>query len=109
MRKKEQSLTSDPQIKGAVEELRALIAARYPSARFDVFEHDDPQGVHLLATVDLEDTDEVIETVLDALYGIQVDRCLPVYVVTEQPAERIAEQLRELGRRTKPVSLPPLS
>jgi hypothetical protein len=106
------SLISDPRIREAVEELRTLIAGRYPSAQFDVFERDDPRddpkGVRLLATVDIKDTDEVMDGVMDALYDIQVERGLPVYVVTEQPASRVAKELRERARRTRPVVVSPL-
>src|ERR687885_131155 len=63
---KEHSLINDPRIQGAVEELRTLIAGRYPAASFAVFERDDPKGVRLRATVDIADTDEVMESVLDA-------------------------------------------
>ena len=108
MRKEQRTLTGDPRIQRAVEELRTLIAARYPGARFDVFERDDPQGVRLQATVDIEDTDEVMDVILDALYDIQVERGLPVYVVTEQPLPRVAEQLRARTRRTPPVVSSPL-
>jgi hypothetical protein len=106
--RKERTLPSAPQIQGAVEELRTLIAARYPGTRFDVFERADPEGVRLQATVDVEDTDEVMDVVMDALYDIQVERGLPVYVVTEQPLPRVAEQLRARARRTPPVVLSPL-
>jgi hypothetical protein len=101
-------LIGDPRVKKAVEELRALIAARYPSASFAVFERDDPKGVRLQATIDLEDTDEVMDLVVDALYDIQVERGLPVYVVTEQPLSWIAEALRARGKHKQPVVLPSL-
>jgi hypothetical protein len=106
--RKEQTLTGDPEIQRAVEELRMLIAGRYPEARFDVFERDDPEGVRLRATVDLEDTDEVMDVVMDALYEIQVEQGLPVYVVTEQPLHRMAAQLRTRIRRKPSVIVPPL-
>ena len=106
--RKEQTLTGDPRIREAVEELRRLIAGRYPAARFDVFERDDPEGVRLRATVDIEDTDEVMDIVLDALYDIQVERGLPIYVVTEQPPARVAQQLRARTRREGSAVLPPL-
>jgi hypothetical protein len=106
--KKERTLTGDPQTQEAVEELRTLIAGRYPGAHIDVFERDDPEGVRLRATVDIEDTDEVMDVVADALYDIQVERGLAVYVVTEQPPGRVAEQLRARGRRTAPAVLSPL-
>ena len=96
--------TPDPRVEGAIEELRALIAERYPGARFDVFERDDPEGVRLQATVDIEDTEEVMDVVIDALYDIQVERGLPVYVVTEQPLARVAEQLRARAQRTRPIA-----
>jgi hypothetical protein len=100
--RKERPLTSDPHIQKAVDELRALIAGRWPDARFDLFERDDPAGLRLQATVDLEDTDEVMDLVMDALYDIQVERGLPVYVVTAQPLPRVAAQLRARA----PSSLP---
>jgi hypothetical protein len=106
--KKEPTLTRDPRIREAVEELRRLIAGRYPEAGFDVFERDDPEGVRLQATVGIEDTDEVMDVVVDALYDIQVERGLPVYVVTEQPPARVAEQLRARARRTRSVVASPL-
>jgi hypothetical protein len=106
--KKEEGLLRTPQIREAVEELRTLIADRYPDASFAVFERDDPQGVRLQATVDLEDTDEVMDGIMDALYDIQVERGLPVSVLTEQPIRRVAEQLREKPRRTGSAVLAPL-
>ena len=62
--RKESTLLSDPRIAGAVTTLRTLIAEHYPSARFAVFERDDPKGVCLQATVDLEDTDEIMVNVV---------------------------------------------
>ena len=106
--KKEQGFLSDPRIKGGLEELRRLIATRYPDAGFDVFESDDPKGVRLRATVDVEDTDEVMDGLMDALYDIQVERGLPVYVVIVQPLSRVAEELRARGKRRQPADLPPL-
>ena len=73
-----------------------------------MFERDDPKGVRLQATVDVADTDEVMDSVLDALYDIQVERGLPVYVLTEQPLSRVAEQLRARTRRRQTAALPPL-
>jgi hypothetical protein len=58
------------------------------------FEGEDPPGVRLQAIVDIDDTDEVMDLVMDALDDIQVERGLPVYVVTEQPLERVVERLQ---------------
>jgi hypothetical protein len=99
---------NDPQIQQAVGELRTLIHAHYPDAICDVFEREDPHGVRLRVTVDLDDTDPVIDVVMDALHDIQVERALPIYVVTEQPLARVAEQLRARRTAPPPVGLPPL-
>lgn len=95
----------DPRIQDAVTELRTLIAARYPAASFDVFERDDPDGVRLCATVDVEDTDEVVEKVIDTLTEIQTERGLPVYLLIEQPLARVAEQLKDRTAPQRPVSV----
>src|SRR3954452_24647858 len=110
--KNEHALLGDPRIREAVEELRTLIASRYPGTEFEVFVRDDPsddpKGVRLRATVDIEDLDEGMDTVVDALYDIRVERGLPVYIVTQQPLSRVAEQLRARERRRESFILPPL-
>jgi hypothetical protein len=88
------ALEDDPDIHAALMELEQLIAAHFPTAVFDRYVGEDPLGVRLRATVDIEDTDVVMDVVMDALYNIQVERGLPVYVVTSQPLERVMAQLR---------------
>ena len=95
----------DPRIQEAVAELRTDIAARYPTATFDVFERDDPDGVRLRATVDVDDTDEVMAVVIDGLTEIQTERALPVYLLIEQPLARVAEQLKARAAPPPPVSV----
>jgi hypothetical protein len=104
--KKDELRSDDPRIREAVAELRATIAERYPVATFDVFEHDDPVGVHLRAIVDVDDTDDVMDTVVETLTQIQTERALPVYLLIEQPLERVAEQLKA---RTASRDIEPLS
>ena len=100
---------TDPQIATALDELRQLIRARYPDAAFTVFRGEDPDGIYLRVTVDLDDTDEVVDHVLDKLYEVQVERELPVYIVTVPPLERVAALLRDTKRRyTPPISQRPL-
>ena len=95
----------DPRIQDAVGELRALIAMRYPTATFAVFERDDPEGVRLCATVDVEDTDEVVETAIEKLTELQTERELPIYLLVEQSLERVAEQLQARRAPQRPVSV----
>lgn len=75
----------DPRIDEALVELRQLIQESYPAATFDVIYRDDPDGVRLRVTVDVDDTDEVLDVVIDQLYEYQVEQGLPVYVLPVQP------------------------
>ena len=85
---------ADPRIAAAVEELQALIRNRYPDAQFDVSAGEDPEGVYLTATVDLEDPDEVTDLVIDRTMQLQVEEQLPVYVVPIRPLIRVMEARR---------------
>ncbi len=69
-----------PCLQEAVEELKQLITARFPQAAFAIEEGFDPEGIYLVTTVDIADTDDVIAVVGDRLVELQVDEGLPVYV-----------------------------
>jgi hypothetical protein len=90
----------------ALHELQGLITARFPQAAFVVEEGCDPEGIYLVATVDIADTDEVISVVGDRLVELQVDEGLPVYVTPLRPIERVVAQLREAATRPAPLPLP---
>jgi len=98
----ERIAVTNPRVAAALSELKGLIAGRYPEARFAVFEGADPEGVYLKATVDLKDSSEALAPVLDRLYELEVDEGLPIYVVTAQPAERIAAQLSTQRSEPRP-------
>jgi len=89
----------DPHIAQAVSELQAMIVARYPAATFAIWEGEDPMGTYLTATVDVPDTDEVTDLIIERLIGIQVEEELPVYVIPVRPTSRIqaAQRQREHG------------
>jgi hypothetical protein len=93
-------------MKGAVQELKRLITARFPQAAFVVEEGVDPEGIYLVTTVDIADTDEVIELVGDRLVALQVEEGLPVYVTPLRPIERVIAQLWEREAATPPSTLP---
>jgi hypothetical protein len=84
----------DQRIQRAISELKGLISSRYPMATFAVSLGDDPEGVYLTATVDVEDTDAVMDVVIDRLLELQVDEGLPVYVVPIRPLERVLAEMR---------------
>lgn len=86
---------ADPRLQGALDELQGMILQRYPEATFEVTRSlDDPQAVHLNATVDVEDTDEVVDLVIDRMMGLQIEEGLPIYVIPVRPVERALEALR---------------
>jgi hypothetical protein len=90
----ERDLLSSPRMQAAIEELQELIRGRYPEATFDVGYGEDPEGVYLTATVDVEDRDEVIDVFIDRLVDFHVDEELPLHVLPVRPPERNAAILR---------------
>ena len=93
----------DPKVAAALDELKGLIAARYPDARFEVFEGEDPQGVYLRATVDIEDSSDALVPALDKLHELEVEQGLPIYVVTDQPLKRVTAQLKACATEPRPT------
>lgn len=95
----DQRYNQDPAVRSAIAELQAAVAQRYPAATFEVFQGEDPTGTYLRATVDVEDTDEVVESVLDRLLTLQVDQGLPVQLVVSRPVE---QSIKQFQTRQKP-------
>ena len=90
----ERASTGDPRIADALIELEEIIRERYPEVSFDITHGDDPEGIYLTAIVDVEDTEEVFDVVVDRLLGMQIEEGLPVYVVPVRPPERALDGLR---------------
>ena len=96
-----------PRIEEAIEELKGLIASRYPGTTFAVGEGDDPEGVYLTATVDVDDRGEVIDLFVDRLVELQVEEGLPIFVVPVRTPERNAALLAQLqGAAAAALPLP---
>ena len=96
----------DQQIQPAISELKGLISSHYSSATFAVSLGDDPEGVYLTAVVDVEDTDAVMDVVIDRLLTLQSDEDLSVFVVPIRPLERVLAERRPAGllAPSEPVS-----
>lgn len=84
-----------PRMQAAVAELQDLIRGRYPEARFSVDEGLDPAGVYITATVDVEDTDEVVDVFIDRLVELHIAEELPLHVIPVRPLERVAQELHQ--------------
>ena len=74
-----------PRVQAALADFERLIRDRYPEATFEVTHGGEPDGIYLTATVDLEDTLDVLDAIMDRLLEVQVDEYLPVYVIPVRP------------------------
>jgi hypothetical protein len=84
-----QRLDADPRIEAAIVELKGLIRAEYSDAGFEVVQGEDPEGIYLIATVDVVDQDAVVDCYVERLLELQVTEELPLYVVPVRPLERV--------------------
>jgi|SRR5689334_22852055 hypothetical protein len=93
-------------IDAALRELQGLIRERYPDAIFAVSHGVDPEGVYLMTTVDVDDTDEVFEVVVARLLEIQIEDRLPIYVIPTRPLAPIVDDFRSGASPRRPQLLP---
>ena len=101
----ERPIALTPAMEKAVNELKGSISERFPQASFIVEEGFEPKGIYLVTTVDIADTDEVIDVIGDRLLELQVDEGLPIYVTPLRPIQRVVAELR---KREQATSLSPL-
>jgi hypothetical protein len=88
-------LEYDERVQRALTELQDLIHTRWPQATFRVaYGEDDPQMVHLWTTVDVEDTDEVVDVVIDRVVELQLEEGVPLSVIPVRPVERVLQAQR---------------
>ena len=80
-----------PRMQVAITELQGLIRQHYPNTTFEVVHGDDPMGMYVLATVDVEDTETVVDVYIDHLLKLQIDAGLAVYVVPVRPLARVLD------------------
>jgi hypothetical protein len=90
----EPSAFQSPRMEAAMEEINYLIQQRFPEATFDAGPGEDPMGMHLVATVDLEDLGDVEDLHIGRLVDMQVDELLPLYVIPTRPIERSPRMMR---------------
>jgi len=78
----------------AIAEIKDLLLARYPEATFDIEPGEDPDGTWMTVTVDVEDTDEVFDVIVERNLAMQVEEEIPLYVIVVRPIERIMADIR---------------
>ena len=93
----------EPVVQAALAELKTLIRQQYPEAHFRVGQgEDDPPIIQLVTTVDVDDTEPVLDLVVDRLLDLQAEG-LPIFVVTERPIARTLA-LVNAGRAVRQVT-----
>lgn len=94
------ALTTTGRMQDAISELQAMIGQCYPSARFTLSHpEDESESVELTAIVDIDDPDEVLDTVIERVIQLQIEDRLPIHVVPIRTPERVVAALRESRRR----------
>jgi hypothetical protein len=80
----------DERTREAIQELQRTMSEHYPSTTFEVVPAlDDPESIHLLATADVDDPDEVGNLVLDRVVEFIADEGIYVHVIPLRTLERI--------------------
>lgn len=99
---------TDPTVHAALDELKTLILQRYPQAQFRLRRgQDDPNAIHLIAIVDVEDTDEVADLTIEREMELQIEDGLPIFVIPIQPIERVTTRWEaRRKKRVAPVTTP---
>jgi hypothetical protein len=101
----EQTISLTDRMREALAELEEMIVGQYPTATFTVSRgEDDPEDVHLNATVDLEDPDEVLDLVIDRVLQLQLDEELAIHVIPVRTLQRVAALMNELESQKWPGS-----
>lgn len=99
----EQLHAADPRIRQALNELATLVRRRYPDATFQVTPAEgDPDTVHLLTRVDVDDPEEVADVVMERMIQMQVDEGLPIYLIPLRTPKRIAALRDARNRQPRP-------
>lgn len=105
----EYEATLDPRRQRAIRELTQLVRHTYPSASFSVLPAEDaPEVTHILATVDVEDPDAVVDLVIDRMLELQIDEEIPVHLIPIRTPLRTA-QLRREQRALGTAPTPPVA
>jgi hypothetical protein len=92
----------DERTRQAIDELQRTIVARYPSTTFEVVPSPEAsQSIWVVAAVDVDDTDEVGDLVLDRVVSLIADEGIYVHVIPVRTPERI-EAAREAEQRSQP-------
>ena len=70
-------LMKDERMTAAITEMQHLISTAFPSASYTTAHQDDPEGIRLIAMVEIENTNAVFNCFIDRLLMLQVKESFP--------------------------------
>ena len=89
------ALALGSRMRGAIETVRVMIGREYPSATFRLSRGpDDADQVLLWATVDLDDTEEVLDFASESLWQLEVEEGIILHVIPLKTPERMLADMR---------------
>ena len=71
----------DDKTQQAIDEMKTMIQATYPEARFHAYLGEDPAGVYLNAYTRAEDDFLVLDLISDRLVDLNIDEGVRLYVI----------------------------
>lgn len=93
----------DPKLHDAARQISAAILAQFPDAQLRISENLDPPRLYVVAEVDIDDTEPVMDSFIDLLIDFQVEDRLPLDVIIRQTPERQKADLDlALARNRRP-------
>src|SRR5437870_13824689 len=89
-------------MRDAVGSLEGLIRGRYPDVSLRVSRNpEDSRSIDLLATLDVDDRDEVMDLVVERVLELQLKQKLPVHVVPLRTPKRTAAVIENQRRHPR--------
>jgi hypothetical protein len=101
-----QHIALDDRMQATVDEMKLVIAGRFPVVKFSVAEGDDPEGIYLIVTLDVDDMDEVTDLFISRMVDLQVEEGLPLFVVPERTPECTTALLTREAQERAPLPIP---
>ncbi len=91
----------DPKLHEAAQTISTAIQDQFPTARIEIEESLDPPKLYVIAVVDVDDIELVMDCYLDTLVDFQVEDHLPLDVIVMRTPERQKADLDEARTRNR--------
>jgi hypothetical protein len=98
----------DKPMLAAINEIEALILKSYPETAFLLDLETDSQAVYVIATVNVDDPEEIIDCYIDRILELQIEDGLPLHFVPIRTPERRDRMWAE-QQHARPSTLLPSS